>query len=90
MAKRYNSVLAMVKDLSSPEFAKDFEKHLKKETVYVYFSASECEVEVFSTLRLAKKWAENRLDVKLPWQKVSNDTWVYGHSFISRKIIVRV
>jgi hypothetical protein len=88
--KRYKSVLAMVKDLSSPAFAKEFEKTLKKETVYVYTNEDDGDVEVFSELKLAKKFAEARIG-EVEWEGDSiRGAWSDGnYAHIVRKKIVR-
>jgi epoxyqueuosine reductase QueG len=88
--KKYKSVLAMVKDLSDPAFAKEFEKKLKKETVYVYSNMDDGEVEVFSSLKLAKQWAEQRLGEKVQWEgNTLRGVWQYEYAFIHRKKIIR-
>jgi hypothetical protein len=63
--KKYDSVLAMVRDTSDKEFADKFEATLKEKTVYVYVDVS-LNVEVFTSLRKAKAWyKKNYPDRKL-------------------------
>jgi len=91
IGKRYKSVLAMVKDLSSPEFAKEFEERLKKETVYVYSNMDDGDVQVFSSLKLAKKWAGGRMGEKIKWEgNALKGVWQYEYAFIHRRKIIRV
>ncbi len=61
--KSYGSVLEMVKDISDPEFAKEFEKLLKANTVYVYTNYHG-DMQVFSSLKLAKRFAQDNYVAK--------------------------
>jgi hypothetical protein len=91
MGKKYKSVLAMVKDLSDPEFAKEFEKRLKEQTVYVYVDVEDYyHTDVFVTLNAAKKYASSIYGGTIDGWVASPQIgiWTFGpHRILRRKIM---
>lgn len=87
--KKYKTTLAMVKDLSDPEFTRDFEKHMKSKTVYVCYDVDSASFEVFSELKLAKMHVNARLGKKAGWSGNNIEgRWKTTGFWIQRKVVV--
>lgn len=80
----------MVKDISDTKFVKEFKKKLKENTVYIVLDKDSLKIEVFSSLKLAKKFVTDTLERKVTW--FSNPHvgfWLFGSYIIRRKQIVK-